>query len=253
MAHINKEIVTVCVNGQALRGYNHSKVANKVREDLYMPFDSEYSVRFKFQDSQRRRLEMWIDGTQITDGLILQGQAELERFVESARRFKFVAASNSAVSDPDSPDNGNIVIKLYRERDSMSNPCREINLGGGSGGGYLGPAWVSGIGGQCGGTAPAPQTTYGYASDRMTLSCAAAPAAAPMINSVLRSRTSDVGATVEGRKSSQKFGSSAWMGDQMGSPSVFQFKLHGKTIQRENALSEIERLQQELNRLKATL
>jgi hypothetical protein len=108
----------VFIQGQdrkPLREHDHSRKDNVSNSTIYIPFNTEYSIKFKFKDGIRRRLELYIDGTLITKDLIVSNGSELERFVNSATKFKFVRATHPAVSDPDSEDNGRIEIKLYPE------------------------------------------------------------------------------------------------------------------------------------------
>jgi hypothetical protein len=216
MAHIAKAVVVVCVDGKPLRGYNHQKNGNTVYEDVYMPFGSEYSVHFKFQDGRRYRLEMSIDGTKVTDDLIVCGEAELERFVETARKFKFVRATDGAVSDPTSSDNGKMVITLYPEK-SWSH-C-DFRLSGG----YNGS-----------GNTHSPLRSMSFDSPQWVTCCAqSGPTTGSISASTINTSTimtgniAEKGATVEGGCSNQKFSPTVWRGDDVDSL-CFVFSLYGK-------------------------
>src|SRR5690606_21925430 len=85
--------------------------------NVVMPFNEEYQIKFKNTSRTRRRLEIDIDGTEVSKDLILGGNGEfkLERFLNSDKKFKFVSVNNAAVSDPTSKENGVIRIRVYDE------------------------------------------------------------------------------------------------------------------------------------------
>lgn len=210
--HYNNSIVTIldAKTKNQFREYDHIRQGNLSQVTVRVPFGSEYLFRFKFPDQKRRRLEISIDGTLVTDNLIITDGSELERFVESDKRFKFVEASNDAVSDPGSPSNGKIEIKLFEESLPITHLTKTWNdnviyrpIKG-----YPGPGCEI--------------TCSSYSSDMNlnvynTSSCNA--------SNVLRSMASnDIGATVEGSRSKQEFGSTTWQGDSFCSTFIFWMK-----------------------------
>lgn len=110
-------ITAVKVNGRVLRE-SHGNV--------YLPFDTEYSLLLKNKNSNRAIVSIFIDGTDVLGGeeLILPGyggEINLERFMidgdlHSGRKFKFVSIDNPEVADPTSSENGEIKIIFWPER-----------------------------------------------------------------------------------------------------------------------------------------
>lgn len=232
MAHMNDVVVVVrdLSNGESLRGYNHTKHGNMARETVYMPFGTEYGFKFKFRDGKRRRLELVIDGTTVTDNLIVRDGSELERFVDSQRRFKFVSAQDEAVGDPTSEDNGTVIIRLYKEEQPpvyRYSGYRDGDLRLGS------PLRSRGVSDSGWDSRP---TTLGLANDRVfakssvsDVQCFASNAITPdfaLYDS--DSIDSDKGATVEGSVSGQSFGTTTWRGDY-GTCDKFVFDFRGRS------------------------
>ena len=193
------------------REYGHTRNGQHSSSRVVMPFGSEYAIQFKFQDQVRRRLELRIDGTLVTDNLIISGSASLERFVDSAKRFKFVEANHTAVADPTSSQNGLIEITLWRE---VPQPIlttfneelwhRPIYRGWNPPSGSYSGAVV-----MCSAQVSSPKMSLGPQGS-------VGPQGLP-------------GATVEGRVSNQHFGTTEWRGD-MGDPQTFTFKVEGKAV-----------------------
>ena len=121
--HNNNTVVSLyALNGSRktpLREYDHKRGVLESSVRVPLKFGSEYGIGFKFQNTGRRRLELWIDGAMVTDNLILDGESFLERFMDSDKRFRFVEASNAAVADPTSSSNGGVMVKLWREQPDL--------------------------------------------------------------------------------------------------------------------------------------
>lgn len=179
-----------------------------------MKFGTEYKFKFKFQDGGRRRLELYIDGTLVTDNLVVSSGSELERFIESDKRFKFVRSDNEAVADPTSRDNGKIEIRLYREIpmpiykpyviEQIPNDYQKWDLyckGSGSGGGR-----GSSLGSQVRGVGFGDPINPIFCQSNLTCGSIST-------SSIHASSFNDMGATVEGSRSDQDFGSTVWRGD----------------------------------------
>lgn len=206
--HYNNVVVTIldAKSKKPFREYGHKRSGTNSSVDVVIPFDTEYMFKFKIGNGTRYRLDLKIDGTLVTDSIIVTDGAVLERFVESAKRFKFVRADNEAVADPDSEDNGKIEITLYQEKPLCLIPYKYVDNIIWDKKRDLEPwTWT---------------WTYG---DLMCSSQAFSS------NSVLRSKSLDFekGATVEGSKSDQEFISSDWLGDY-GAPLTFVFNVKGK-------------------------
>lgn len=229
MMHHDGTIVTLRTlpDKKPLREYQHTKHdGGKSRVVVRLPFDSEYAFNFKFQDKDRRRLELHIDGALVVDSLILDPSDNpdcyLERFLNSDKRFKFVSADSEGVADPSEPKNGLIEIKLWREKK------------------YLPPlyikGWETGILRGTGWVPPASPKVSLTSADVPTRSFSAdislnADTFGPMVfDSNQIHCSSDVGATVEGTRSNQKFSSTIWGGDQQN-PLEFSFQLRGEAME----------------------
>jgi hypothetical protein len=258
MMHYDGSIVTVrqLPSGNVCREYQHYRVGEKSQSTVILDFDSEFALGFKFTDNVRRRLELWIDGAMVTDSIILDGESTLERFHDSNKRFKFVRSNHTAVADPTSSDNGDVIVKLWKEKvdpnwvtlpsvKKSNNPLPEFRNTGGGGvvrglsgwapsGVYtshtfdtkLGSASQSGARGSAGPTGMLASdvvmcsATYGSASSSLpTLDSCISPEMALI---------GEVGATVEGSKSHQTFNTTYWRGDATEFPQLFIFKLRGR-------------------------
>lgn len=111
MVHGSKFVLAVIHDGRPLR-----ESGGKV----YIPFDSEYSVKLKnLYDDYKSVCDLFIDGTKVERFLVNEeGSIDIERFVSndfnSGKRFKFVPISNDKVQDPSSSENGIIEARFYR-------------------------------------------------------------------------------------------------------------------------------------------
>ena len=148
-------------------------------------------------------MDIDIDGTNVSDnGIIIDAGSKvyLERFIDVAKKFKFVSKHSAEVADPSNVDNGKITIKVQKEAHVhhymtpinyvQSNPDKMT---------YESGTWVGG-------------NTF-YSGVR---SCTASY------------NVGEVGATVEGQHSSQNFTSTVWVGSS-GQQFTFEFLLRGKT------------------------
>lgn len=191
------------------REFNHSKFeADGVptsKAEVFLAFGTEWAIKFKFTDSIRRRLELWIDGSKVTDKLILANEALLERFQDSNKRFKFVEANNPAVADPTSTENGKVLIKLWKEVPAPSvfyAPGRIIPWRPDGDGWQIHPSW------------------FGPTCADLSLGASAS-------STLLQVNCSATGATVEGSISSQVFDSTTWRGDLEGSCEIYIYQISG--------------------------
>lgn len=118
MMHSNGFVV--CVKDQ------NRKVLREIGGKVFLPFQSEYSVLLKNNNTIRCCCSVSIDGTDVLGGteLIIPSfcSIDLERFIvdgdlNKGNRFKFVPLSDSRVSDPSNPENGLIEVKFWKEND----------------------------------------------------------------------------------------------------------------------------------------
>jgi hypothetical protein len=103
---------------------SNKKVLREIAGKVYLPFNSEYSLLLKNDNWQRACCSVSIDGTDVLGGdeLILHSYSsvDLERFLVDGdmlrgNRFKFVPLCHSEVQDPNSPENGLIEVKFWKE------------------------------------------------------------------------------------------------------------------------------------------
>jgi hypothetical protein len=249
--HNNNTVVSLyALNGSRktpLREYDHKRGVLESSVRVPLKFGSEYGIGFKFQNTGRRRLELWIDGAMVTDNLILDGESFLERFMDSDKRFRFVEASNAAVADPTSPSNGGVMVKLWREQPDL----QMFKLAPDYGKQWPQPPvapwqpWTppvvwgrSGCPGDpsrsldvmCGGSqssAGSEVRGVGYGDPIINgFSCSCSNSSPSTDTSNLSLFGKLKGATIEGSASKQVFNSTVWLGD-FGSPLIFKFQLHG--------------------------
>lgn len=104
------------------------------KSTVILPFDSEYKVRIHNKGKWSRILvKIDIDGTNVSgNGIIIPAntKANIERFMDIPKKFKFVPSDSDGVGDPDSPDNGNITIHIHREKEDVTFDSYEHKIGG---------------------------------------------------------------------------------------------------------------------------
>lgn len=211
MMHRNDFVVSIQpVNGgKAYREYKidgfEDNDDTRVRQ-INIPFNQEYQFIFKNMKNVRRSVAIEIDGSEIGKWIIDSGSkhlpyvANLERFMDSDKRFKVLGLNDGGVDDPNNPNNGLVKIIVVDEctpRYMHQHDC------------YLG--------------VPISNDTH------YTVSGASAGGASYSGEvGVVRSaglRSSNV-ATGEGSKSKQSFRSTYWNGD-FGTPFYFEYRFRG--------------------------
>ena len=236
MMHYNNVVVTlVDDNRKPLREFNSKKATVGRFCDVYLPFDSQYKFLIKNNNDCRVICEIEIDGSCVTGGgLILEAHKTeyIERFVDVDRKFKFVKSTHEAVADPSNPGNGGICVKVHRE---VAPPPKivyvreqpiqwpnwptyglgDIFCGGGRGMSSGGRYGSSGVVGEVG---PSGQVTN--CSDAYACS---SPLRGMAFDSYVPEEKG--GATVEGEKSTQSFGTTHWLGKDPNSLIEFYFSL----------------------------
>lgn len=232
------ESIVVCLtdnNKKPLRELNFKKVNDKHRKcNIHLPFNSEYMILVKnLLSNTRIKLDIDIDGTNVSSsGIIINGNTNsyIERFVDIAKKFKFVQATGNgadpSVADPTNPENGIIKIKVSKEKQiinygwtsTIPNKIQKY------------PIWTT------------PNDCYWNTTTYSSLSNQNSS-----IKCLRNINTSDnvftnenIGATVEGSCSNQKFSTTFWNGDD-GEPYVFTFYLTGHQ-QNDAEYNEYQRL-----------
>jgi len=110
----NNFVIAVLSNGKVLREVNGT---------VYLPFNSEYSIRIKNPNSFRVGISVSIDGTEINTHKIIvnsHSDVDLKRMcvdgdLNSGPALKFVPISHSEVQDPSSRENGVLQVSFYKE------------------------------------------------------------------------------------------------------------------------------------------
>jgi hypothetical protein len=216
--------------GRSFREYDHDKTQDTSSCRLVLPFDSEYSFLIKVTDDVRRRVVVTIDGQDAFDLIVDKGTSVIERFQDSDKRFKFVRADNPAVSDPTSSYNGKICVKVCREvphymTKMLEHLWREPRV-------YRGPSNpYDGMGTWIGDPLPWHHGMNHLSSQDyvggLTLGASAMFCSTDSTPRGIEKCAGEIGATVEGSKSDQVFGSTAWRGDDKPY-SFFNFIVRGK-------------------------
>jgi len=121
MAYDSQFVICVLHNGHPVREINGT---------VSVPFNSEYKIRLKNKHNYlRAKARVWIDGrktSNLGDFILKAGETlDLERFLDndldSGNRFKCVPLSDGRVNDPTDPSNGIIKVEFYREQEPFNN------------------------------------------------------------------------------------------------------------------------------------
>lgn len=257
MMHLYNIMVAICDSTRkTFREYESKRSQDGRRSKVFIPFDSEYQFYVKNNQSSRIKLDIFIDGSMITDkGLIINGNENsyIERFIDTDKKFKFVRASHEAVSDPTSPENGVIKVIAHKEKVlpiitvapqyvpywapnwepswppyNHTRPVKRY---------MVDPAWTTYDSNTRGGSSLGNINISNVSC--YSASVASADSGPPI----------EAGATVEGSSSNQIFGSTYWNGDD-GSPMCFTFYAVGvrpeTDVVRERKVAEYYKLKEEL-------
>lgn len=121
MTYKNNFVVCIKINGRIVREFG---------EEVFIPFGSEYSILLKNLNSKRAVVNIAIDGKDIGNGLVINGNSdlELERFLNNdlnkGYKFKFIEKTQE-ISDyrGDRADDG-IIRVSYR----FEKPKETVNI-----------------------------------------------------------------------------------------------------------------------------
>jgi len=210
----NAFIVLIKKNGKPLREINGKEV--------YIPFNSEYTLELRNNNYRKAVAKITIDGADVLGSheLIIpaNGSVMLERFIadgdlNKGKKLKFVPLSDGRVADPSSPENGLIEIEFWLEKvfyptvtiypQFNSQPYWYTNTGG---------VTANIKGSQC-------NVSSNFCSFGNTLSTADN-------RRMVRSAEGNVGATVEGSRSNQPF-TLGTFGDKEYPSTIFHVWLRG--------------------------
>lgn len=120
MMHYDQYVVAITdQSGKSFREFDPERLSQGRKSKVYIPFDSEYKILIKNNSDRRLKMKIDLDGTSISGlgGLILDAYKTefLERFVDVARKFKFVRKNDERVSDPSNVENGILKISIEKE------------------------------------------------------------------------------------------------------------------------------------------
>lgn len=217
----NNFVLTILHNNQPLREMK--------QREVYLPFESEYSLLLENRNNRRAAVNIKIDGTDVFSGddMILDAyqSVPLERFVvdgnlNRGNRFRFVRAGDSRVSDPGNLENGLIEVEFWLEKSLQrwttttdTSTWTHIPYT------YTGSGTANRIRSSMGTTDPAfdSRTSINDSSEQTTYS-ANVPQMSSDSNTIshhlfLPDGVTDAGATVEGSTSHQRF-QNAWFGEK---------------------------------------
>lgn len=191
MMYSNNFAAAIKVNGKILREFGNT---------VYIPFGSEYQIRLKNLSTQRAKVNIEIDGNNVTEGgLVLNAfqVIDLERFIRNGNlnegnKFKFIERT-SKIEDHRGINVEDGIITIRYEFENLYAPLK---------------TWK-----------PTYQSYRGVNIPLKSYQSA--------ISSI---KTNDTGITVEGSKSNQEFNTTSWMGtDTNFGSGVLNIKLLGET------------------------
>ena len=206
---------------------NKGKVLREFKDHVYIPFNSEYEISLKNLNTRRVCVHIEIDGTKVTgDGLVIRaGQSiDLERFIdngnlEQGNKFKFIER-NAKVEKTRGigVEDGLIRIEFEFEKELPQNNWGVLR-GAGTQTDAIATTWLSNT--NYGGDIISKGTNISLSSN------VAASASSDNTFSFCEPRQNDVGITVKGSISDQKFYTTSFIGD--GVKEVMVLKLLGET------------------------
>jgi hypothetical protein len=244
--HSSKTVVCVKVNGQILR---------ETGDTVTIPFGSEFSVLIKNLDSVRAMANVSIDGKPATGNsrLIIEANSsvELERYIvdgnlQAGNRFKFIERTGAVESHRGiGSDDGLIRVEAFRERvqkfvdtpvpryyddpipvprpyDPWHAPRRRPIWGSPLRGQSVNSMRASGRQAKAAPSARRPGGVGGSSAGLRSFD-----SAVPVMDSVFEQSCSDVGITVPGSQSDQKFTWSSGFALEPGS-TVIVLRLRGE-------------------------
>lgn len=263
---MNNSSITVALTNdvkKSYREYNYKKLTDKCKtSEVILPFDTHYEILIKNENSSRIKIDIDIDGTIITGaGLIVNGngQAQIERFVDSTKKLFFTKKTNEKVADPTNKENGFLTVKVSKEKPfaytfKTNFPTDPYN------GVYdyynyrtptSYPSWLPYRGLMSGDIFIGPGNTSSGHGSITTFTSTMNASSNLSSNPIFKSTEADInycdtGATVEGDNSNQTFQSTLWNGEEIGSDFIFQFKMLGQEVklspQEEKDIMEYKRL-----------
>jgi len=251
MMHYKDIVVSICdSNKKALREYDSQRLENGRRTTVHMPFDTEYEILVKNNQYKNIRLDIDIDGSNVTnDGIIIRPwyTVYLERFLNSQNKFKFVPVSNEGVADPTSKENGIITVKAYFEKQPEPKPLPTPDM-------WVGSSILRGMNGTTADWQPNPVVYTSSVAGGSDVKYCCSPGVNvtesdySMYSLTTTASIGQAGATVEGGRSNQSFSEAYWNGDDpLVQPVTFKFKLLGMDKRESKEWQEYMRLKEKFS------
>ena len=201
MMYNQKFAAAIKVNGKVLREF---------KDQVYVPFASEYSILLKNLNTKRAIVNVYIDGeNQTPSGLVIDAgrEATLERSIKNnnlneGNKFKFIERTGAVEAHRGIKlEDGIVRIEFEFEREQhnwyMSNMVFNDSF-------TDGPYWTKTGGGVCGSAGPA-YSTNSILRGRGTSATLNSVNISAQTVGALTSSYNDAGITVAGSKSDQKF------------------------------------------------
>lgn len=231
---------------------HNGRVLREQGETVFLPFGCEYSLHFKNLNSVRALVRVEIDGTNATEGTSLivpaKGSIDLERFIkegnfEKGNRFKFIERTKRIEDGPRGIKAEDGLIRVEFEFEQEPAPIKPLY--------YVDPWYSTRIGGGVlrgmSTGSPPPDVFYtvsnaSYSSNSISAQNASFSSTtmdwseAPQAKAIKSAQPkNDVGITVPGSVSDQKFTVGAWFPTD-GVKHVMVLKLlgevQGKVVQK---------------------
>jgi len=224
MMHSKKinAVVVICdsKSGNPFRDYIEKTEFSKREANVYLPFDTEYSILIKNNNDRRIALSIEIDGVVFPNRIVIgayQSQ-RIERFIEIASKFKFVSINNEHVSDPTSKKNGVVKLTAVLETDIV-NKINWYDVSTDDVFKIYQKSDYTGL-------------KRNIELDSFTTNC--------VYTTDCFDNLDESGATISGSKSNQVFTETTWSGDDVSSEYTFIFNL--KPIKKEFTKEELDEL-----------
>lgn len=225
MMHSKKinAVVVICdsKSGNPFRDYIEKTEFSKREANVYLPFDTEYSILIKNNNDRRIALSIEIDGVVFPNRIVIEAyqSQRIERFIEIASKFKFVSINNEHVSDPTSKKNGVVKLTAVLEKIDAVNKINWYDVSTDDVFKIYQKSDYTGL-------------KRNIELDSFTTNC--------VYTTDCFNNLDESGATISGSKSNQVFTETTWSGDDVSSEYTFIFNL--KPIKKEFTKEELDEL-----------
>jgi len=211
----NKLVASLKANGKILREF---------KDTVYCPFGSEYSILIKNLNTVRAIVNVFIDGDNVVPGglVVMPGQEiDLERSIKNGNltegnKFKFIERTGAVEKHRGVKLEDGIVRveyqfeKVYQRQDAIIWQTNDY---------YKGPVYSSGVLRSTG-------INHQVYDSHTTISATSATLSNQSMN--ISASVNDVGITVPGSKSEQKFSTASWFATETEKHTIV-LKLLGET------------------------